>query len=471
MTEFLLYADNIQNQTPEQTRKFEATHTAYSDMLTDFSATMPEIAQRADKLTTAGAELVDAFGITPEFFEDRNRGLLFASLAGNVDTLEHSENLSHSEQSRRREFIADATFLLTKDFSEGHDDLKARHDAQRRQDTVELPDEKTEAIYDKYTDTEMTQDLLSMIEREGIFSDVLNKMGIQEDQAEEIILHVLSTGRGTEGVQFDWKAHGLEWHEVRDWADGLERRGKEIAKELQDPTAKLAVDAGGFVTRLGDKEHIFIPMGGAEVVLAQERGLKVADEWFARPERSLGTLKHEFVHTQRGERVAKNFGFSVEEMRAEYFSGDNGEYFDVKRFFMNIGVLGGKHIRDIFDENAESRRLGREHGIWDLIGETYGLDMLIKIAAVMPAPYVRYEKSEFVKGMLASLGSYDDVAESYGNALTDEEKSEAAMKVTKVLEWAKEKGKDIDTQLYWLEPAMKVLKYDAAPYRNESTTV
>src|SRR5687768_17100970 len=104
---------------------------AFSKSLDQLTELVPEIGERRDSIEAAGNELVEIYGVTPVFFDDTERSVLFASLAGNDATEQVSNGqASWSDHSKRREFIANTTFLLTKDYSDKNQDLIARHKEQ-----------------------------------------------------------------------------------------------------------------------------------------------------------------------------------------------------------------------------------------------------------------------------------------------------------------------------------------------------
>lgn len=432
------------------------THQALKATLDRFSY-ISEVSERHEELLHAGQRLVDAYGIRPDFFDEHKRSMLFLSLAGNASRLKEGVTDSDAEQSDQRTFIELATFLLTRKHSDGNDELKANYESQERDGIADISDESTLAVYDKYTDQELTKAVEAKVEAEGIFIRVLDRLGISQEKSKKVLVRVLNIGNGVDYGNFDYKSQGMEWRELNEWSEGLKKRAQDFAEELQNPDAKMASQAAGFATSLGGQEFIFIPMRAAEYLLSEERGINT-DNDKGTLRRMIGTLEHEFTHNQESERVEKVFGYAVEEMRAEHFSDNTSEYYDVKGFFNNLAVLSGTRISAMFDTQAEGRRVGQEKGLYDQVAEVYGLDMAVLIAAVMPAPYIPHIKNEFVKGMVTATGGFDGVVARYGKTLSDEQKQKAKKKLEEILEGAKARGHE-DHSKDMLAPSMQILGY------------
>jgi hypothetical protein len=188
--------------------------------------------------------------------------------------------------------------------------------------------------------------------------------------------------------------------------------------------------ASGFATEIEGKHHLMIPMAAADVLLSEKNGVKLRNEWTAdKPARIKGLLQHEFTHLQDSTRVEGVFGYTIEERRAEYFSGDTSEYFQEKAFLNHMSLMKGKHLVKLFDEQAAMRKEGQEVSIYKLMMDTYGIDATAQIAAAVPAVYMRYENSEFVKGMVQNLGTYEQIAVAYAQTLSPEQKQEALQRI------------------------------------------
>lgn len=409
------------------------TMTAFSDVIDRFGVDNQEVADRKEELELAGAELIESFGVKPEFFEDESRAAIFTSLAGNhASATKTKETDSWTENTRKKEFVANAAFLLTRNFSTNSEELNALHEKQQLGESgVAFSEGLYGKVMEKYTDASLSKEIMEEATKAGVFTEVLAKLGINEKDATTIKVSVLSTGRYSDDIDFLKEENGVTRQEANEWAKGLEKRAKKAAKELphmQD--IELALKAAGFATTIDGEEHLVIPMAAAEAFLAGKHGVKLDTNWRAdRPERVKSLLQHEFTHLQKSTRVEGSFGYTIEERRAEYFSGDRSEYFQEKTFLTNLSLLNGKHIIKLFDEQAELRQAGQEVSIYKMLMDTYGVDVMAQIAAAVPAVYMRYEKSEFMKGMTQNLGTYDQIIAEQARALPADKKQEALARV------------------------------------------
>ncbi|MDB5163717.1 MAG: hypothetical protein JWS12_335 [Candidatus Saccharibacteria bacterium] len=419
---------------------------------------LPEVTNHYGEILTAGQELVDSFSIKPEFFDDKSRSVIFTSLAYSLSETKEESGLTWTEINSRRQFIGDATFLLSKNYSDLHEvqKLKNQHSYQEAGNTQKLSAEAELKVLNKYTDAPETTRLEGMIKRRGIFLEVAQKLGIKSNEIDPVNLHVLNIGHGTEAVHFDLEADGLSWPEAYDWAKGLEARGNKFAHEF--PYGNLLVRATGFSYTINGGQHIFLRFEPAEILLAEESGVALKENTKERQlTRALGSLKHEFVHSQKDELVEDEFGKSLEERRAEYFSGDNGEYFEEKRFFNLLGILTGVHVTKLMDKQAQVRAQGGNMNLYYELAKTYGLGMVAKIAAVRPSVYTNHAQSDFTKSMLTNLGSYDDVVVEMGRLLNNQQIIEAKEQLVYTMESQKQKSVKVNTTNTYLKPVLEIL--------------
>jgi hypothetical protein len=402
----VVLADETQIPAEEQ---YQASMEAFGTQLERLGQHVPEAAEEAEAITRGGAQLVEAFGIRPEFFEDENRSTIFASLslgAARTHDALGQVGANKAELERKRTFIASATFLLARDHSDNFRDQSADHEAQMSEGL----DPITKAKMDKFEHPELTSSLGRYIESHGVLDELRAKLGHQSTEPD---YHVLSIGK-TSAFHFDAEANGLTYEEAREWDRGMDRRTEAFAASI--PGGDLAAGAGGFAINFDDNpdhHHVYIPGPAAELVMADERGI-VPNKYMVetgKAARTLGTIRHEFVHTQGNVNVEGGFGKSIEERRAEYFAGDTGEYYEVKSFFRHMQLLTGDYIGDMFDEALASTHTDNPVSIYELIGNKFGLETVAEVAAAQPHAYVMHAKSSYTKDMLHALGGYDTVVE------------------------------------------------------------
>ncbi|HET7320258.1 MAG TPA: hypothetical protein VFI84_01570 [Candidatus Saccharimonadales bacterium] len=402
----------------------QAAHAAFSNSLEALSVNVPEIAGRRDELFTAGNEVIDALGVKPEFFDKHDHALLFASIAANLADVNKMQ--PGPDNYDKKNYLANATFLLTLEDADGHTALKERHLTQDESD--EVSDDHAAAIYQKYTDGPASAKLIEKIDKAGYLDEVADKLGVTAKPTEEVKIRVLNIGQPGGGYSFKKQENGLEYSEVNAWAKGLSDNAEEFARDMIDSSAKLAAGAAGFAVELHGKPEFMIPREKAEAVLAADDGVHIQEGIDA--SRVVGTLRHEFAHTHGNTRIAKHFGFAIEERRAEHFGGDTGEYYDVKQMFNELALLKGVHVKDMFDKVAEAQKRGEDASIYDELANAYGLDVLVNVATAVPRPYVPYFKSEFVKDMYRSGPKMEgEIAGFVAAKMTDEEKQIAAKRI------------------------------------------
>jgi hypothetical protein len=382
---------------------------AFSDHLTHISAHVEEAAQEAERITRGAAQLIEVFKVKPEFFEEAKRSTIFASLALSAAKTQEALEAGtgdRRELERKQGFIANTTFLLTCKHADGFPELSAQHEHEDRggQDSI------AKSKMDKFEQPELTRSLREHIAREGILDELKTRIGAGGEDPE---YHVLSIG-STPAFHFDREANGITYEEAREWDKGLEERTRQFGQSI--PGGELAARAAGFAVSFEedtDHHHVYIPAPAAELVMAEERGI-VPNQYMIdtrTAERTVSTIKHEYVHTQDPLNVGGEFGKSLEERRAEYFSGDKSEYYEVKSFFRQLQLLRGKYVGDIYEEALESRHTDDPVDTYELVGKYFGMEAVAEIAASQPDAYVRFASSSFTKDMLNSLGGYAAIVE------------------------------------------------------------
>jgi hypothetical protein len=452
-------SDNAEFAVSEESKRLNEANEAFMAYVGSLEG-YSELDENSEGIKSAGQELIRDFNIAPSLFEKKDEALIFTSLASlSADILKTGER--GVEIDRMREFIADAAFLLTMDdYTKGGelDELRAQQESLQG----ESEDSKTQLkVLNKFTDPTITQRLTRLVESQGLFHEVNEKLGLSEQDANPVEIHVLSIGKDHDSVNFDHKANGLDWSEANDWAVGLKKRADQFVREFPNQSAELAASASGFAMQLDGQQHIFLPFAEANVLLANEDDVLI-NETTARPHGIVGTLKHEYTHAQKNVRRGRFFGWSIEERRAEYISGDSGEYYDVKGFFNNLAVLTGEHVNSIFNTVGEERRVDTDDQTYGKLAKAYGLSNLVKIAAVMPDPYIPHLKGPIEPDMQVALGGYRSIVFDVAAGLDPQEKEEAKVRLEEKISHFEERGLNVEVLLEVLAPAIQALDYDTA---------
>jgi len=392
---------------------------AYGSCLDKHAQDLDEIRVRREELVSKAREVIDVYGINKEFFNDSARSLFFTSLLA----------CQGHEDAR---FVNNALYLLTRKYS-----LKDKTELPVAQgseiDESMFSDDYYEELYEAYTDQELSQRLSEKINQMGIFDEVKERLGLSDETTSPVNVRVLSIDKPFTNKLFVDNQEGLDSHDLQQWVKGLTQRADEFAK--QHPQGDLAIASSGFATEVNGRKYIFVPMSTAEVFLAEDNGIELTEEGRQRIEDAKSTLKHEFVHTQKDLWIEGNFGRSLEERRAEYFSGDKREYYDVKRFFTLMYLAkGGRKITELLDGEVELRKQDSNLGAYELLVEQFGLDLAAKIIASQPNVYAHYSRSPALKEMIAGMGSYDEIISEVARNLSGGEKEAASERLRQFLE-------------------------------------
>jgi hypothetical protein len=397
----------VEGWSPEQQHESEA---ALQTRLEKMASHIPEAEQESRAILGGATELIETFQVAPEFFDEPKRSTIFTSLALSLSKTKvaiEAGSMDDAEAARSKAFIQNATFLLTKEHAHPPADMAAAHKE------VEDPshDDERRRILDKYEQPEVTRDLNAYIEKEGILADLQERFASEPSSQTDPDIHVLGIARNPL-VYVDDHANDVSYSEAKAWGEGLEKRTKAFAAEF--PHGGLAAASEGFATEFHDdpNHHVYIPMNSAELLLSREQGV-VPSEYAVKTkaaERVVGTLRHEFVHTKGSVNVGE-FGKSLEERRAEYHSGDTGEYYEVKSFFRQLQLLRGRYIGDMLDEVVEAQGGENPISIYEVIGRDFGLATVAEIAAAYPNAYAMHVEDPVTKDMLQSLGGFDAIVE------------------------------------------------------------
>ncbi|MBP7807070.1 hypothetical protein KA047_01095 [Candidatus Saccharibacteria bacterium] len=421
--------------------EFSESEAMYVDGLERFAKDIPEVAAKSEALAAAGTELINDFGIKPEFFEESGRTLLFTSVANRLANLDNKQ-MSRTEIVTEREFIADTAFLLASDYMVGFDDFKASLEVENNPSN--LSDEGIKAIYDKYTDREMSKRLQAEINEAGLIDDVKAKLNVTAENEDAYELRVMSMSE-TEDYVFNFKRpefpsddelaamtreEQLEamnaWQQDQDaykaWEAGLTDRRTAFTQAL----GKEKFSAPAWVTHVGDKQFLCVTADLAERVL---EGGGVTDEGYTADDRirDIAYIGHEYTHTQGGLMPDNkiDFGITLEERRAELYSGDKHGYGDVKNFLIDVDLITGTNPVDFLKESEHKG--GDQQEVFTKIANSYGLDSLIEMAAVMPQAYNQEQSNAVRRSIQTYLGGYDGVLTRFAHRQAENDPSTNVM--------------------------------------------
>ncbi len=373
------------------------TEKAFFEDIDKWGGAIPELGERKDQAKEAGAEIIADFDIQPSLFEDSGRSIVFAALADRYGQLQSGES-RRSSKVAEKEVIADAVFLLAKDHFDGFDEIKA--ELQEEENPGQLSEQRRVEVYDKYTDRRMTTELTQSIEN-GLLVGVRERLGVTEDNEDPFNVRVLSILPGNEDIGLE--SNDLDWGEIQEWREGLKARQDAMHEELG-----MSTSAPAWVTELDGTTTLVVSMPLAEKLLYPEvtEGAQYYKEADAR--KDLATLEHEYTHTQGGLHVDRDlsFGIALEERRAEYFSGDEHGYRDVKDFFDDLSFASGFEVRThLFDQ--QDLKGGNHEAVFVELANQFGVQGMLEILAALPSPYDVEQSNELRANLQHAWGGME----------------------------------------------------------------
>ena len=384
---------------------------AYSQSLDQLEELVPELGHKRDALIGAASEIVEVFQLDPSIFEDSGRSLIFSALADRWSSL---ANLEGDEKEDELEFLTNGILMLGENYLPNADKIAA---SELIKETKQLE------IYDKFTDKQLSHEMTNAIDG-GLLDSIKERMGISSENEDPFEVRVMSISGhyadafGLEAEQPDYdnlpndpKAvldtisdADNERNVVDTWKKGLDQRGTEFAAEL----GVDKVFASAWVTRLKGKTLLCMPIPVAEKILHPEltknSSVYTADSY----ERDFAYLEHEYVHTQGGVNIDQglDFGINLEELRAEYFSGNKQGYQDIKGFFSNYATITDENQEDIFEKNKKG---GDALTVYSSIANRVGLRSMLEITMAAPNNYIEHQSEKRLTQVNEYIGRFDGI--------------------------------------------------------------
>jgi hypothetical protein len=372
----------------EQRHQFEAVLEAQC-------AVLPEVKANQESIARRGAELINEFGLLPEFFADSARVLFFTAIANRYSKLEDQKSgMGVGEYTKEKEFIADATVLLAQSKSTHFAEHKGLIDAN---DTVDPAREAK--IYDKYTNVQVSQELKQAIDN-GLLDEVKQRLGITTENEDAFDIKVLNIANDNGMITYGmyptmpddlndkvwndpaWVDHNNTVSVFKAYEKGLKDNYSNFYADL-DRTGSLPT---AWVSSNISKTTLCMPLPFAEKILYKDQPRsKYYTE--ADQQRDFAALEHEYTHTQGGLNLDKNvfFGIAFEERRAELFSKDKLGYMDIKGSINDASMITGMKFVGIMKDVVKG---GTAEQFYQTIAAEIGLDSMLELALAPPSAYV-----------------------------------------------------------------------------------
>ena len=194
------------------------------------------------------------------------------------------------------------------------------------------------SLFEQYKDSDLSQKFSSTLESSGVKSDVEKSLGISTLSAATTI--VMNFDSSSDGQRAFNAKHGNMSAEPTMWVESYD----------------------GSVYVLATKDY--------------------AEDFIADPSGSTrNKVAHELVHTQQNY-VIGDLGHSIEERRAEYFSGDKSAYYDVKQLYTYFTVFSGFDLLGAFTTHPAD-----PDSYYLAIYSQLGIETANKLLADVPVAY------------------------------------------------------------------------------------
>lgn len=398
---------NEQQPSPEQA-VLQESFARFEQANLELAKHIPEVVERPE-ITEAGKELIEEFALKPSLFDSEDRAVVFAGIASRWVTAKESGDESE------KAFVADTLALLAHEHS---DTLTAAHELIKSEDP-EFDDDTRERVYDDYTDKELTAAVSQAIEN-GLLDDVKQKLGITAENENPYVIRVLSIADETQLHGLDapkpdftlpYNSDGVQdaiqlQDDVKAWKRGLEARTKEFANKI----GREGAFGPAWMTEINGVRNLCISSALAEKIRDPEVTKNTG--WYT--ERNIAgdfaTLEHEYVHTQGGVMADRSisFGINLEELRAEYFSGNKQGYQDVKGFFQAYAIITGQNMSK---ELASRTKGGSVAEAFGAIANRVGLSTMLEVMVASPKNYDADQGNTFRREAFNHVGGLDGILE------------------------------------------------------------
>jgi hypothetical protein len=324
----------------------------FADRLTSFSSDFPEIAELQKPLREAGGELIQEFGLEPQFFDDEHNSLLFMGIAQrytNLTTAIQEGELTREQHYREKEFITNALLMVAGKDAAYYDNLADHSGTEKGISSSHLLLD----IYRECDDPVLGRLLQEEIERIDLFGNQRARLGIPENREEE-----------------PFELHVLDVDERADPNTKPERYAK--TRNLAAKIGLKSLPGTAWVSKVDGVSHMAIPRQIVDKFLSDDD----QDSAYANY-----ILRHEYIHTQ-GNLATTGIYMSTEEVRANRLSGEGATYADEAYLFGEIKELTGV---DIIEGIIEKQKHGEQPTIHRDIVHNLGLSALLDITLASPA--------------------------------------------------------------------------------------
>lgn len=395
--------------------QYAASHQQFNHAFEVAQQAVPELQLNHEATQQAGAEIINTFGVRAELFKDPARSLVFSCIADRWSKIADKEP---DRQEAERDFLSDATALLAHEYA---DNLQDAHDAIAEKSGRDEAD--ILRAYDKYTDQQLTEELNGRI-KNGLLDSVKQRLGVTAENEDQYEVRVLSINghdgnyMGLSDEQIDWDNVPKDWNETqkiidehnitKNITDDHWKRLADRAEEFAKAIGSEGLFAPAWVTRLEGKTLLCLPQPVAEKILDQS--LTENTPWYSQDdwERDFAFIEHEYTHTQGGFNLdhGVQYGINIEEVRAEFYSGNKQGYHDVKGLFQDISLVTGENMRNGFDGLEKG---GTAAEMYASIAKAVGVDNTLDVLLAVPLNYAKDQTNPYIGAAINHIGGYDGI--------------------------------------------------------------
>lgn len=291
------------------------------------------------------ASLTKGFSIDDKFYEQPANMLLTLSI-GYLS----SQDQNNDEAYRNEMYLLMSTFMES--VPEGITDEYFRNAE---------PADKTLAVFSKYTDTDLTPKMEEALKNANVEKEIATNLGVEQSQIKPYTPIVFNFDTNDATQQQFSSEHYMFGAYPKMWVEEID-----------------------------NKIYILFTKEYAKSFIADQNGS------------GRTSILHELVHSQQSF-VKGELGRTIEERRAELFSGDKSAYYDAKQLFIYLEVFSGDSILSMLEQSPAN-----PDDFYLLLFKELGVSISNKLVASWPNVYLG-SPSTAVKKVVELTGGMDGV--------------------------------------------------------------
>lgn len=304
---------------------------------------------KKDQTLQAYAALTDGFTLDDTFQKDQTNLLLSLGVAW----------LAAQDSARTSAYRSEMFLLMSPHLSA----LPSGITDDQFEPQSSQADKQVLAVFQKYQDTAATSQLKKTLSSSNVLSTVANNLHLPNtDDLSRV--HIMVMNFNASDNQAFAQEHNMYGARPTMWAE-----------------------------LVGNEPYILLTRDYAQSFIDEPNGI------------AMYKIEHELVHTQ-GLFVRGELGRSIEERRAELFSGDHSSYYDVKQLFIYTQVFSGIDMYSLLQQHPTD-----PNGFYLNLYSTMGVAMANQVVATWPSAFLN-QPSAPVKATLTVSGGLNGVIDT-----------------------------------------------------------